>query len=565
MLLNLKIRDFAIIDAVELDLQPGFTVVTGETGAGKSILVNALGLVLGGRASTELIRSGSPSAEVEALFDISDQPIVRARLETRDLVGDDNNVLLVRRVVGTKGKGKVVINGRLSTVATLGEIVRGLVDISGQHEQQSLMVVDNHIEILDSFAQVDGLKGDFREAYDALHRAQKERNSLKYNADEALKRADYLRFQVDEIERLDPKEGEDDVLEAERTRLSFAERLQSGVASAEALLYGEDGSAFDKLGKAVAEITALVRYDKDLEPVIQGLESAQREIQEGARTLQRYLTRVEVDPERLDTVEGRLGELRRLIRKHGQSLTDVFDRHGVLAVELAAIDDSDARIAKLDLQVEQLQARAKEAALALSAGRQAAGERLSRAVEDELSDMELGGAVFSVAMTVECAMGPNGNDQVEFLWSANRGEPPRPLARIASGGELSRMMLAVKRVLTARDLVSLYVFDEVDTGLGGRTADTIGRKIQAVAAEHQAITITHLAPIAACASHHVTVRKEVHNGRTISTILVLEAEDRAEEIARMIDGANITNVTRRAAREMLQRSAVLGAGVKHLT
>ncbi|OGR13863.1 MAG: hypothetical protein A2341_25725 [Deltaproteobacteria bacterium RIFOXYB12_FULL_58_9] len=179
--------------------------------------------------------------------------------------------------------------------------------------------------------------------------------------------------------------------------------------------------------------------------------------------------------------------------------------------------------------------------------------------------MELGGAVFSVAMTVECAMGPNGNDQVEFLWSANRGEPPRPLARIASGGELSRMMLAVKRVLTARDLVSLYVFDEVDTGLGGRTADTIGRKIQAVAAEHQAITITHLAPIAACASHHVTVRKEVHNGRTISTILVLEAEDRAEEIARMIDGANITNVTRRAAREMLQRSAVLGAGVKHLT
>jgi len=563
MLLNLKIRDFAIIDAVEFELEAGFTVVTGETGAGKSILVNALTLVLGGRARADLIRAGAQTAEVEALFDISDQPVVRARLEQRELVGDDANALLVRRVIGPKGKAKVIVNNRLATVATLGEIVRGLVDISGQHEQQSLLVVENHIEILDAFGGHDQLHAAYREAHDELRRTVRERASLKRSEEEALQRADYLRFQVDEIDRLAPEEGEDDRLAAERARLAHADRLQRGAATAESLLYGEDGSAFDKLAKATAEVEALGHIDAELTGIAQSLDSARREVEESARQLQIYLTRLEADPARLETVDDRLAELRRLTRKHGGSLAEVLARHAGLREELSHLDNADARLAELDAEISRLDGRALSSAEALSRARKKAAKKLGRVVEAEVIDMNLEGARFSAALEGAAPegrpvravdLGANGLDDVEFLWSANQGEPLRPLARIVSGGELSRLMLAVKRVLAARDLVSLYVFDEVDTGLGGSAADAIGRKIQAVASAHQAIAITHLAPIAACAHHHVCVRKEVAEGRTVSVVTAIDGSERAEEIARMIDGANITRATRQAAREMLARS-----------
>jgi DNA repair protein RecN (Recombination protein N) len=564
MLLNLKIRDFAIIDAVEFELQPGFTVITGETGAGKSILVNALTLVLGGRASADLIRSGSQTAEVEALFDISDQPIVRARLEQRELVGDDANVLLVRRVIGAKGRAKVVVNNRLATVATLGEIVRGLVDISGQHEQQSLLVVENHVDILDAFGSHEKLQAAYREAHHALLRASRERDLLKHHEEETLQRADYLRFQVDEIERLAPEAGEDERLAAERARLAHADRLQRGVATAEALLYGEDGSAFDKLSKATAEVEALGHIDTELTSVAQVLDSSRCEVEEAARQLQKYLTRVEADPKRLEWVDDRLDELRRLLRKHGGSLGEVLARQVALREELGNLENADTRLAELDAEIERLDAAALAAAERLSRARHKAAKKLCLAVETEVADMNLEGARFSAAIGSRPPAGgrprrgadlsATGIDEVEFLWSANQGEPLRPLARIVSGGELSRLMLAVKRVLAARDLVSLYVFDEVDTGLGGSAADAIGRKIQAVANAHQAIAITHLAPIAACAHHHICVRKTISDGRTVSEIANVDGANRAEEIARMIDGANITSATRDAAREMLARS-----------
>jgi DNA repair protein RecN (Recombination protein N) len=558
MLVNLKIRDFAIIDAVEFELEPGFTVVTGETGAGKSILVNALTLILGGRASAELVRSGAQTAEVEALFDISEQPVVRARLEQRELVGDDPNVLLVRRVVGARGKAKVIINNRLATVATLAEIVRGLVDISGQHEQQSLLVVEDHVEILDAFGGHEQLVAAWREAHEELRRVVRERGLLKRNEEESLQRADYLRFQIDEIDRLAPEEGEDERLAAERARLAHADRLQRGVATAESLLYGEDGSAFDKLAKATAEVEALGHIDAELVGVAQTLDSARREVEESARQLQKYLTHVEADPVRLEAVDDRLAELRRLTRKHGGTLAEVLVRQSELRAELATLDNTDARLAELDAEIDRLDARALEAAVVLSRARKKAGKKLARAVEAEVADMNLEGARFAAAIervagvrAVE--LGPNGLDEVEFLWSANQGEPLRPLARIVSGGELSRLMLAVKRVLAARDLVSLYVFDEVDTGLGGSAADAIGRKIQAVASGHQAIAITHLAPIAACAHHHLCVRKEVVDGRTVSVVAAVSGGERAGEIGRMIDGT-VTRATRRAAREMLARA-----------
>jgi DNA repair protein RecN (Recombination protein N) len=565
MLLHLKIRDFAIIDAALLEIPPGFTVITGETGAGKSILIDALVLALGGRASNETIRTGASSAEVEALFDISQQPLIKERLAARDLVGDDPDVLLVRRVVGAKGKAKVLVNGFLSTVATLGEIVRGLVDISGQHEQLSLLQLDTHLDIVDSFGAVSEAKHRYQAAYARLRALRRERDNLQRNADEMQKRADYLRFQLDEIERLAPQAGEDGELEAERRRLAHAEKLKQGAEVAEALLYGEDGSAFDKLGKATAEVEALSRIDDDLRPTLEALASARREIEEAARTLQRYGGHIEADPRRLESIEERLAALQRVCRKHGGGVPELLAKKSELSQELDGVENVDARLDELAKQVAVVEQEAVSLARELSQGRAKAAARLDAAILDEVADMELADAVFHTrlreraaaadAITVgEVTLAESGMDDVEFLWSANKGEAPRALARIVSGGELSRLMLAVKRVLARCDLVSLYVFDEVDTGLGGKAADSIGRKIQQVALHHQAVTITHLAPIAARADHHLCVTKEVRGDRTVSSLRMIAGPERVEELARMIDGAKLCKTTLDAARVMLARS-----------
>ena len=565
MLLHLKIRDFAIIDEAHIEISPGFTAITGETGAGKSILVDALVVALGGRASNELIRTGAPCAAVEALFDIGAQPLVKARLAQRDLVGDDPDVLLIRRVIGPKGKAKVLVNGFLSTVATLAEVVRGLVDVSGQHEQLSLLQLDAHLDILDAFGDLAPTRQRFAEAFGRLRTLVREREALAKGAAESQKRADFLRYQLDELAQLEVRVGEDTELDVERRRLGHAEKLKQGAETAEALLYGEDGSAFDKLGKATAEVESLARIDPELATALEPLATARREIEDVARTLQRYATHIEADPKRLEWIEERLGAIARVCRKHGGSVAEMLRHKEELERELDGIGNVDARLAELDAGALVAGKAALAVAQELSRARQQAAERLDAAIESEVADMELADAVFRTrlgqvgqgadALSVDGqSLSTNGLDAVEFLWSANRGEPPRALAKIASGGELSRLMLAVKRVLASRDLVSLYIFDEVDMGLGGRAADAIGRKIQQVARDHQAITITHLAPIAARADHHLRVTKDVRGERTLSSLTLVEGEARIEEVARMIDGAKMCKATLEAARTMLARS-----------
>jgi DNA repair protein RecN (Recombination protein N) len=324
---------------------------------------------------------------------------------------------------------------------------------------------------------------------------------------------------------------------------------------AEALLYGEDGSAFDKLGKATAEVDTLARIDAELGPVLHALAGAQRDLQDAARTLQRYVDRIVDDPERLTQVEDRLNELRRLARKHGGSLADVLARRAELERELRGLDNSDARLAELSALADQRLAEAQRLAGELGTLRRKAAAKLDAKVCAEIAEMDLAGAVLVTQVRASCALGPAGADEVEFAWGPNRGEPLRPLAKIASGGELSRLMLGVKTVLASRDLVSLYVFDEVDTGLGGRAADAIGKKIQAVARGHQAITITHLAPIAARADVHICVRKETVGDRTVAVLEKLKGAARAAEIARMIDGSPDSKTTRAAAKQMLARAS----------
>ncbi len=559
MLMNLRIRDFAIIDCAEVEFTSGFTVVTGETGAGKSILVDALMLALGARANNEVVRTGADTARVEALFDIGQHPVVRARLEQRELIGDDPGLLLISRVIGKKGRNKVLINGHLSTVATLSEIVRGLVDISGQHEQQSLLITETHIEILDAYGQLDELKSRYGAAYDAYRRLKKELSSLKAREDADLQQLDFLRFQLEEIERVAPIEGEDETLEMEQLRLANAEKLQGAASLAESLLYSENGSAFDKLGKSIAEVESIAEIDETLGAAVEVLEGARTEIEEAARTLSQYAHRIEVDPERLQEVEERQASLRRLSKKYGGSVEEVLDRQDAMQAELLAMDSSEERIEAMTGELNILEKKARKEARKLSKAREKAAVSLRESIEAELADMELGRAQFLPALTQNkvggvSVLGVQGIDELEFMWSANPGEVARSLAKIASGGELSRVMLAVKRVLCLHDLVSLYVFDEVDTGLGGKAADSIGKKIKAVAQGHQAITITHLAPIAARADQHLLVSKHTDGSRTVSEIQLLKKKERADEIARMIDGAEITSATRLAAKKMLERS-----------
>ena len=566
MLLNLRIKDFAIIDEAELELSSGFTVVTGETGAGKSILIDALTIVLGGRASATVIRTGAGSAQVEALFDLSGHPTVKARLEQRALVGDDVDVLLVRRVVAAKGRGKVLINEHLSTVATLGEIVRGLVDISGQNDQQSLLMVENHLDLLDSYSGVGAERKSYNGVYQRAAAAAKDLVKLERASEASLAQLDFLRYQFSEMERVAPVPGEDGDLEREARRLNSAEKLEGGTRLAEHLLYSEDGSAFDKIGKAVAEIEALVPFDSDLRVPLDGLESARRELEEAARTLGSYGDRVESDPVRLEEIEERLAALRRLCRKHGGTLEDVLARQEELRVEVERLENSDARMEGLVENIRVLKEELVVCGKRLRKARLKGSKSFAAAVRGELQDMELNNAVFEVRLVPrEMAegeesgeldgAGPTGLDDVEFFWSANKGERVRALHKTASGGELSRLMLAVKHVLCSHDLVSLYVFDEVDTGLGGKAADSIGKKIQTVAVGHQAITITHLASIAVRADHHIFVTKETLGSRTVSALTPIEGAARVKEIARMIDGAPDNQATQAAAADMLNRAA----------
>jgi DNA repair protein RecN (Recombination protein N) len=555
MLLNLRIRDFVIIDAVELEFPPGFTVITGETGAGKSIVVDALCCTLGSRVTQDVVRSGAVAAEVEALFDISAHALIRARLAERDLLGDDPDMLLVRRVIGPKGKAKVLVNGRLATVGMLAEIVRGLVEISGQHEQQSLLDVLSHQDILDTYGEFSDLRQTYRQAYEFWRSLVKQREVLQRDQAQALQRLDFLRFQFQEISHVAPRVGEDDELESERQRLSHVEKLKLGVGLAEQLLYSEDGSVFDKLGKAAAELQALAQVDAELRPSADQLDSLRHDIEETSRTLRRYADRMEVDPNRLDDVESRLALIKKLCRKYGGSIADVLAHATSIEQELHNLENAGERQNELDAQEARAYAQVLQIAADLSAVRRESAARLDQAILQEICEMDLAAAVFRTSVTSRAEITSTGCDEVEFLWSANPGEPLRSLAKIASGGELSRLMLAVKSVLSQHDLVSVYIFDEVDTGLGGKAADCIGQKIHRVSMGHQAITITHLAPIAAHANQHLRVSKNVVDDRTFSNIEWVTGQARAEEIARMIDGAKITDVTRKAAKEMLKRRA----------
>jgi DNA repair protein RecN (Recombination protein N) len=557
MLTLLRISGFALIDELELAFGPGMTAVTGETGAGKSILVAALGLLRGGRAGADLIRTGRDEARVEALLELPPRSEVRARLaaDGRDL-GVDVDLdegLVVRRVIARGGRGRAHLGGSLATAADLNATVAGLIDIASQHDQQSLTDPESQLAILDAFAENQALRVDMAEAYASRSEAATALATFSADARARGEREDLLRFQLGELEAARPAPGEDEALAAERERLKGAERFFAATARGEETLYSGDGAVSGLVAAVVRELAPLSALDRTLAPLVERLGEAQASIEDAARELGRYARSIRSDPARLAEIEERLFLLQRLCRKHGGTVADLAARQAALSAELAEIGSYEEALAARQATAAAAEARAVAAAADLGASRRQAAGHLERKVGAVLR--ELGFAAARLPVAIESReLGPAGADRVRFLFAPNPGEEPRPLAKIASGGELSRVMLAVKQTLARTDRVLTYVFDEVDAGIGGGTAEVIGRKLKRLAADRQVIVITHLPQVAAFADAHVRVTKTTARGKTRVEIVRLADDERAGEIARMLAGATPSAQAAAHAEEMLRNA-----------
>jgi DNA repair protein RecN (Recombination protein N) len=552
VLLGLRISNVAVIEEVEVAFGAGLTVLTGETGAGKSILVDALGLLLGGRADADVIRAGCEDAAVEGVF--ARTPVLAARLEELGLP-DLGEEVLVRRVLGRTGRGKVYVNGALVTLGVLGKLTRGAVDIAGQHEHVSLFDSGLHRVLLDKYGGLEETLAAYGREWANLREVDSRMDALGGDDAKVRERAEFLRFQLDEITRLDPESGEDVKLDAERRRLGSAQKLKRQGAEAEVLVSGEAPSAVEIVGRALGLVHEGVKCDATLAPVAQSLSTALSELEEASRLLNRYVEGLESDPGRLGEVEERLDALKRLCRKHGTTLDGVLKKRGELETELGTLENRREILEELNQERKRVEERARKAALTLSRARKTSAGAFSQQVREGLGGLAMGKAAFEVRVTPGETLRPDGLDEVEFFFSANPGEPARPLAKVASGGEASRLLLALKRALADSDACGCYILDEADAGVSGAIADVVGRMIREVSSHRQVLCITHLPQVAAYADAHLLIKKSVKGERTVSQVLPLAAgAERTQELARMMSGVEVTREALGAA-EALVRSA----------
>lgn len=560
MLSCLRIRDLAIIDELELELGNGLNVLTGETGAGKSIVVSALELVLGGKSRGELVRTGAKAAEVEALFDVSGDVGVRQQLRALDI--DSEEELVVRRVLSSCGRSRAFVNGQLATQQVLARLTRGLTDISSQHEHHTLTDPSTHLGFLDSFAGVSALRQQVAGAYQVLKLAQQRLDSFEKGTREREARLDLLKSQVEDIESAGIRAGEDVELEQTCTRLRSMATLLRLTGTAADLLYEQDESVVSGLASASRRMTEAAALDTSLLEVATQLEVLRGQLDDTARVLRRQLGRLRPEPEVLHRAEERLHLLSKLKRRYAGSLESVRDHLDACRSELDELSGQGTTREALEAEHAHSLNAATTSARQLSAERRSAATRLAGAISAELGSLGMGGARVQVDLrplpgdSAEIAvdggrLSADGLERVEFLLAPNHGEEARPLSRVASGGELSRAMLAIKCVLADLGPAGMYVFDEVDSGVGGGMAEIIGRKIRTIAQHRQVLCITHLPQIAVFADQHFKVEKVVSGERTLSTVRRLTRKEQQEEVARMLGGLRITAKTRAAARELL--------------
>jgi len=550
MLIELRIRDFAVIRDLSLEMGAGLNALTGETGAGKSILIGALSLLLGERASSESVRAGADRAVVEAVFDLQGRPALLGRLSELGFPVEDD-FLLLRREVQAEGRNRAWINGSPATAGSVGEFGRALVDLHGQHEHQTLLRSEEQREILDAFAGAGELAGRVELLYRELAELRSRREAGEARRRELEARADFLRFQLQEIGEAKPVEGEDADLETELRRLDHAEELARDATSVEALLYGDEGSASERLAEARDLLRGLARVDETLSEAREQAEELFHRVTELGRTMGSYSAGIEMDPGRAEEVRRRVDLLFRLKRKYGPDLSDVLATRDRLAAELEELDSSEVQRGEVDRRIAGAAAALDEASAELGRARTEAARRLASEVEALLPDLGMEGAVFRVELPPRSEPGPHGAEGVLFTASLNPGFEPRALSRIASGGELSRVMLALKAILARVDRVPTLVFDEIDAGIGGTVANAVTAKLREVSEHHQVLVITHLPQLASRGHLHLKVSKDTYEGEVSTTVSRLTGEDRVREVARMLGGDPESETSREHARELL--------------
>ena len=554
MLREIRVRNFAVIDAVTAVFGPGLNVLTGETGAGKSMLIDAILLIRGARAQTDVIRTDAATATVEAVFDVEPRGPAAEVLDDAGLALDHGQ-LVVRRELAHSGRHRAFVNDSPVTVGLLERLGDHLVEIHGQHEHQRLLEAARQLELLDRFGEADELRDRVGELV-AKHRAAKAEVERARAAErERAQREDLLRFQLSELDAARLRPGEEEELRAERRRLQHAGRLAAGLAEAGGLLSEDEGSATSRMHRAARVLRDLSRIDPAFAAPADAVDGAGALLEDALAAIRTLREGVTVAPGRIESIDERLDVLVRLRRKYGDTETVMLAFRDEAAAELERLGRHEEILAEQERMLGELHAELTEAAVALSERRRAAAERLAVEAERELSQLGMDRARFAIAVEPGplTDVGPRGLDRVEFRLSANPGEELRPLARVASGGELSRTMLALKAVLARADRVPTMIFDEVDAGIGGRVAAVVAQKLAKAAEGRQVLCVTHLAPIAARAGHHVRVSKVVRAGRTRVSAEVLDGEARVEEVARMVAGERVTDTARGHARELLGR------------
>ena len=556
MLTELRIRNFAIIEQVNLPLAPGFNVLSGETGAGKSIIVGALGLLLGERASADLIRSGADKATVEGVFDVSSLKGIAVFADERGIEVEDDTLVL-KREIAVNGRGRAWINGTTVTATVLAEIGRLLVNLHGQHEAQTLLDNESQRRILDAFGGAEGQVEVVRTTFGELSVVRREIANLSTRRAEAEKRADYLRHVAREIEEAKLSAGEDTKLEDEARVLENADELRTLASALNELLSGEESSVLSQLGAAQRPLSSIERIDPSAARMQELFDAGFYALQELARTVEDYAGSVELDPARLEEVRRRRDRLFGLLKKYGPTLDNVIESGRSARAELDLVDTAQFDLANLNARESELRKRLVSEAEKLSDMRLSAGKKLAKAVDALLPSLGMPDGRFRVTLTSRDEPNAEGAEDVEFRVALNVGHEDRPLARVASGGELSRVMLALKTILARVDRVPTLIFDEVDAGIGGRVGLQVGDTLRRVASEHQVFAISHLPQIAARAHHHIVVAKGAKGGVTTADITVLEGSGRVNEIARMLGGDPESKVSRAHAKELLESAAAV--------
>ena len=544
MLRFLRIRNFALIDQLELHFEEGFNLLSGETGAGKSIIVDALELLSGAKASAEMVRTGESRAIVEAIFEMD----IRTDLDRLGLDAEDG-ALIVRREISSDERNRVYVNNQPTTVSALRELAPLLLDIHGQHEQQTLLDQSSQLALIDAFGDSTALAAKTRELFNAAEQIEAELAELAAEQTRKDERLDLLTFQHDEIQKADPKPGETDSARQRLNVLSNAGKLLEAAAGGHETLYESETSVLSMLAQTQRAVRDAAQHDVRLQPIVEQIETARISIHDIAYALRDYADRIEVDPQELERVQARLAELERLHRKYGPDLLDHLQK---VRREMDSIGLTEAKKEQLQAKISDLRQQYNQAATELSKKRRTASKRLEGAVEREFKSLAMPHARFTIAWTDISPGRAAGVDRPELLISANPGEQPWPLEKIASGGELSRLMLALRTVLATDRTQKTLVFDEVDAGIGGKAAETVGQKLKELSSRYQIFCVTHLAQIAAFADHQYRIEKMVLDGRSVTRVEALTGEARIEELVRMMSGSRVTDAARQHVKELLK-------------